>query len=205
MTDQLKKILVFLFILTLALSFPDAEAKIPQKYTLANLVRNADVIIEGNVLDQSASSKHGVNVQVGQAGYSVTPGFGNKKESSVLVTKVCKGNLKEGDVIRVFSEFTSRPDHSDLKAHKQYVLFLNQHKSKLGYVIASQGRGEWLVFQMNGVKKVKAWHQMPVFRQDDQYQDYEGFLAEVITHISADLSVGFSNDQNHSFLFHRLP
>ncbi len=133
-----------LWIGLLILLIPSLADAYPNYVTWKDLVNQAGLIVEGQVISQD--NEHPLKVD---------ESFLFEQVSQFKISKVYKGNLKEGEIILVYSKSTSPCDMSDLKKQSEYVLFLQSFEK--GFEINNQGEGQFLILVENNKKKVQAW------------------------------------------------
>jgi hypothetical protein len=149
---------------------------------LAELISEADIIVEGNVVGIFDDYLKKTPGQVGQSEESIVFKFSPKTMVSVDIQHIFKGHPSSKTIILV----STRNDVQDLKSlslRKSYILFLKKHKKKGLYYMLNEGQSQWRVFDYDGKEKVKAWHQTNELKASSAYQNYSNFVNELTAEI----------------------
>ncbi|MGE0269539.1 MAG: hypothetical protein AB7S78_13905 [Candidatus Omnitrophota bacterium] len=169
------------FTITLV-SFPIQKAEsVNSDQMFYRLVEEADLIVEGTVKEIYGDAQRKVQGYVGQPESPILLKFGKTIVAGFTAEKVHKGFLKEPQSITIFSDDQSSGKSDQFSTNKKYLLFLKRHKFKDGYVVMDRGHCEWIVFDYNGILKVKSWSQLPLYRPIDQYMDYSELIQRIET------------------------
>ncbi len=179
-------------ILLLSAQISPAQATAISDFDMAKLTDEADLIIEGKTLDESARDDRRLPIYVDNSKQSITVGYGTVNLTEFLVEKTYKG-LNPKDQVTIFSYPKIDRAIVKLKPNRKYVLFLKKHPNKNGYMILNSGRGQWMVFEHNSTKKVKAWNQTLTLRHSDTYQDYHDMIQQLQTQLLNESAKSLSN------------
>lgn len=150
---------------------------------LADFVREADLIIEGEVGHITGEVAKTVPNYVGQGRHQIMLDFGTVAAIDFEVEKTFKGLPREG-AIRIYAKPDFTGSFNTLMPNRKYVLFLKKHRFKKGYEVMDNGRLEWTVFDYEGTRKVKAWSQLPQYRPSENYMDYTDLIRQIAAHLS---------------------
>ncbi len=171
------KLLKYLIIITL-LGFVTITPLQANNNNLGELISEADLIVEGNVVGFFDDYLKKTPGQVGQSEESIVFKFSPKTMVSIDIQHIFKGHPSSKTIILV----TTRNDVQDLKSlslKKNYILFLKKHKKKGLYYMMNEGQSQWRVFDYDGQQKVKAWHQLNQLQESSAYQDYSSFIDDL--------------------------
>lgn len=170
------------FFTIILFSFPIQKAEsVNTDQAFYSLVEEADLIVEGTVTEFYDDAQRKVQGYVGQPESPILLKFGKTKVAEFTTDKVHKGLIKDRQTITIFSDDLSSGKPQQLSPTKKYLLFLKRHKFKDGYEVLDRGHCEWIVFDYNGILKVKSWSQLPLYRPIDQYMDYSELIQRIET------------------------
>lgn len=170
-----------IFSAVILLNFSIKKAESGNERSFLTLVEEADLIVEGNVVGLYGEAERKVQGYVGQPESPIILKFGKMNVAEFITDKVHKGLLKDQQSIRIFAGNDASGKPYQFSTNSKYLLFLKRHQFKDGYVVMDNGHCEWVVFDYNGVLKVKTWSQLPLYRPIEQYMDY----AELINRIES--------------------
>lgn len=191
---QMNRILIVTlgaFFTVILLSFPIQKAEsVNNDRSFSFLVEEADLIVEGTIVDLYGDAERKVQGYVGQPESQIILKFGQTNVAEFIADKVHKGLLKDQQTIKIFSGQDTSGKPYQFSSNSKYLLFLKRHQFKDGYVVMDKGQCEWIIFDYNGILKVKNWSQLPLYRPVDQYLDY----SELISRIESNLTQ-LKNDQ----------
>ena len=165
---------------------PGAEAQrvsIPDE-DLSRYVREADLIIEGEVAHIQGEVAKTVPNYVGVSRQQIMLDFGTVAAIDFQVDKAFKGLTPEGEPLRIYAKPDFTGSFNTLMPDRKYVLFLKKHRFKKGYEVMDKGRLEWTVFDYEGTRKVKSWSQLPQFRPAQEYMNYTDLIRQIAAHLS---------------------
>jgi len=186
--NQMNRILMFtlgVFFTVILVSFPIQKAEsVNNDRSFSFLVEEADLIVEGTVVDLYGDAERKVQGYVGQPESQIILKFGQTNVAEFIADKVHKGLQKDQQTIKIFSGLDTSGKPYQFSSNSKYLLFLKRHKFKDGYVVMDNGQCEWIIFDYNGILKVKNWSQLPLYRPVDQYLDY----SELISRIESNLT-----------------
>ena len=149
------------------------------RLTFKDMIGQADVIVEGLVLDQADSANKLYQENVGSHGVAVVLSFGPVQQTKFYVTKVYKGQIKLNQIIDIYTDSNESKTPVELKIKKEYLMFLNQKWDKKGYQVVNKGKGYWQIFDYDGQKRLKAWNQDPRLRKPEAYLSYADFVKDL--------------------------
>ena len=151
---------------------------------LARFVKDADLIIEGEVDMITGEVAKTVPNYVGQGRQQIMLDFGTVAAIDFAVDQSLKGVSKEGKRIRIYAKPDFTGSFQTLLPNRKYLLFLKKHRFKKGYEVMDKGRLEWTVFDYEGTRKVKSSSQLPQYRPMGEYLDYEELIRQISAHLT---------------------
>ena len=186
------RILIIMSFIILCLSLPAAPAVWSAPRTSSkDMINEADVIVEGFVLDQTDSASKLYQENVGSHGVAVVLSFGPVQQTKFYISKVYKGQLKVNQIIDIYTDTKQSKTPIELKIKKEYLVLLNQKWDKNGYQIVNKGKGYWQIFDYEGQKRLKAWNQDARLRNLEAYLSYADFVKELKDSLS---KIAFSEE-----------
>jgi hypothetical protein len=166
-------ILVYFLFITASPGWPSP------RLSFKDMIHDADVIVEGFVLEQADSANKLYQENVGSQGVTVVLSMGPVKQAKFYVSKVYKGELKVNQLIDIYTDSRESKVPGELKIKSEYLMFLNQKWDKIGFKIVYKDKGYWQIFDCEGQKRLKAWNQDSRLRNPDSYQSYADFVKEL--------------------------
>ncbi len=148
------------------------------------MIHEADVIVEGFVLEHADSADKLYQENVGSPSVTVVLSLRPVKQTKFYISKVYKGELKVNQLIDIYTDSRQSKLPGELKIKRQYLMFLSRKWDKKGYQIVNKDKGYWQIFDCSGEKRLKAWNQDSRLRNPDAYQTYADFVKELETSLS---------------------
>lgn len=151
-----------------------------ERLPLAELVRQADLIVEGSVETIRPDADHNIPGYIGEAKNNVTLTVGQHRVLLLKPDQIYKGRLPSSTAVKIISTPATAEAFGEITATGRYILFLKKARGDEGFIITENGKGQFRVFDYNGVERVKTWFQRPQFRQPDAYRTYEEFRRQLM-------------------------
>ncbi len=148
------------------------------------MIDEADVIVEGFVLEHADSADKLYQENVGSPSVTVVLSLGPVKQTKFYISKVYKGELKVNQLIDIYTDSRQSKFPAEMKIKRQYLMFLSRKWDKKGYQIVNKDKGYWQIFDCSGEKRLKAWNQDSRLRNPDAYQSYADFVKELESSLS---------------------
>lgn len=164
-------LIIMLWFMPISVAQADAGSDIP----LARLARQADMIVEGSVEGLRPDADHNIPGYIGESKNTVSLTVGARAVVSFQPEKIYKGRLPDGAVLKIISTPASAEAFAEIADHNRYILFLKKARGRDGYIILENGKGQFRIFDYNGVERIKTWFQLPHYRKPESYLTYQEF------------------------------